>query len=334
MAENAYCFLDGASGADLGLDGAVGFTMTVFLTNPMLFFASESDGSQVAYVTFKDTQGADTAVLLSVRLFSPLHVFYGRFHIWDSLFEDLVQMQGATIGDRSVIVTHAENYLLPPEACRPTSATLEASTVRRAEDIVSSMLAKGYVLGKDALNSAKAFDERHQLTSNASATVVSIDRRYGLSEKVIMGTAIMNEKLYDVDKRFQVSEMTKSAIAAAEQKVSTVSSTIMSNPYVITGASWISNAFNRVAKAAEDVNVMTREKVVKSEEEKKEIIYRDRKVMVSDFAQFQLDDSFGEPATVPVATSDEHKFSYHDYFVLSLPNAVILSVVYDPTIAV
>ncbi|XP_072992068.1 binding partner of ACD11 1-like [Typha latifolia] len=49
---------------------------------------SESEGSQVAYVIFKNSQGADTAMLLS----------------------------GATIADLSVTITPVEDYQLPPEA--------------------------------------------------------------------------------------------------------------------------------------------------------------------------------------------------------------------------
>jgi hypothetical protein len=54
---------------------------------------------------------------------------------------------------------------------------------------------------------------------------------------------------------------TKTVLSVAEQKASTVGSAIMSNPYVSTGASWVSGAFTEVAKAAEDVSVMTRETV-------------------------------------------------------------------------
>nr|GMD08565.1 binding partner of ACD11 1-like [Ipomoea batatas] len=49
---------------------------------------SDTEQSQVAYVTFKDSQGAETAVLLS----------------------------GATIVDMSVTVTYDPDYRLPPSA--------------------------------------------------------------------------------------------------------------------------------------------------------------------------------------------------------------------------
>ncbi|XP_047180035.1 binding partner of ACD11 1-like [Vigna umbellata] len=43
----------------------------------------------------------------------------------------------------------------------------------------------------------------------------------------------------------------------------------MKNRYVLTGTSWVTGAFNRVAKAAEDVGQKTKEKVVHAEEEQK-----------------------------------------------------------------
>ncbi|KAJ6833916.1 binding partner of ACD11 1-like isoform X2 [Iris pallida] len=201
---------------------------------------SGDEWSQVAYVTFKDSQGVETALLLS----------------------------GATIVDLSVIVTPAADYELPPAASAPPpyqdttrSGGGSESAVQKAEDVVSSMLAKGFILGKDAVNKAKAFDEKHQFTSTATAKVASLDQKIGLSEKITMGTSAVNEKVKEMDQKFQVAEKTKSAFAAAEQKVSSAGSAIMKNRYVFTGASWVTGAFNKVAKAASDVGSKTKEKV-------------------------------------------------------------------------
>lgn len=152
------------------------------------------------------------------------------------------------------------------------------------------MLAKGFILGKDAINKAKSFDERHHLTSNASATVATIDRKIGLSDKLSIGTAIVNEKVREMDEKFQVSEKTKTAIAVAEQKASSAGSAIMSNPYVSTGASWVSSAITAVAKAAEDVSTLTKEKVEMAEVDKKEIIYSDKKDVVDELAQIHSEE--------------------------------------------
>lgn len=146
------------------------------------------------------------------------------------------------------------------------------------------MLAKGFILGKDAVNKAKSFDEKHQLTSTATSKVVSFDKKIGFTEKISAGTSAVKEKVGEVDQKFQVSEKTKSAFAAAEQKVSSAGSAIMKNRYVFTGASWVTGALNKVAKAAEEVGQKAKEKVGKSEDEQK------RRV-VEEFAQVHLSDS-------------------------------------------
>ena len=128
------------------------------------------------------------------------------------------------------------------------------------------MLARGFILGKDAVNKAKTFDEKLQLTSTASAKVASLDQKIGFTEKISAGTTMVNDKVREMDQKFQVSEKTKSAFTAAEQTVSNAGSAIMKNRYVLTGASWVTGAFNRVAKAAGDVGQKTKEKVLAEEE--------------------------------------------------------------------
>ncbi|GAB2273225.1 hypothetical protein Dimus_008027 [Dionaea muscipula] len=211
---------------------------------------SDVEHSQTAYVTFKDSQGAETAVLLT----------------------------GATIADKTVNIVLDPEYQLPPAALSQDAEGQgkgAESAFRKAEDVVTSMLAKGFMLGKDAASKAKSFDEKHQLTSTASAKVASLDKRIGLTEKISMSTAAVNDKVREVDQKFQVSEKTKSAIAAAEQKVSSAGSAIMKNRYVFTGATWVTSTFNKVAKAAGEVGQKAKEKVVIAEDEQKEKVVED-----------------------------------------------------------
>lgn len=146
------------------------------------------------------------------------------------------------------------------------------------------MLAKGFILGKDALNSAKAFDEKHQLSSTASAKVATLDKKIGFTEKISAGTSLVSDKVREVDQKFQVSEKTKSAFAVAEEKVSNAGSAIMKNRYVMSGTSWVTDTFNKVAKAAVEAGQKTKDKVVVSEEEQK-------KKTVENFAQAHLAES-------------------------------------------
>ncbi|KAJ0243669.1 Binding partner of ACD11 1 [Hirschfeldia incana] len=195
-------------------------------------------GEHSAYVTFKDPQGAETAVLLS----------------------------GASIADQSVTIELAPPNYTPPAA--PHAETQSGggggaaeSVVQKAEDVVSSMLAKGFILGKDAVGKAKAFDEKLGFTSTATAGVASIDQKIGLSQKFTAGTSLVNDKIKEVDQSLQVSERTKSAYASAEQTVSSAGNAVMKNRYVLTGVSWAAGAFSRVAKAAGEVSQKTKEKV-------------------------------------------------------------------------
>ncbi|PPD80761.1 hypothetical protein GOBAR_DD22326 [Gossypium barbadense] len=176
------------------------------------------EGSQIAYITFKDLQGAETAVLLS----------------------------GATIVGLSVSISLSPDYKLPPAAFAPPP---------------------GFILGKDTINKAKTFDEKHQLTSTASAKVASFDKKIGFTEKIQAGTTVITDKVKEMDQKFLVSEKTKSAFATAEQKVSGAGSAIMKNKYISAGATWVTDAFNKVAKAAGDVGQKTKEKVGAAEEE-------------------------------------------------------------------
>lgn len=202
---------------------------------------SENEQSQTAYVTFKDPQGAETAVLLS----------------------------GATIVDQPVDIALATDYKLPPAASSTLNSvenkTSSGSVVQKAEDVVIGMLAKGFILGKDAVNKAKAFDEKHQFSTATTAKVASLDQKIGLTEKINMGTSIVNDKVKEMDQKFLVSEKTKSALAAAEQTVSTAGSAVMKNRYVLTGASWVTGAFSRVAQAAGEVGQKAKQKVAEEE---------------------------------------------------------------------
>lgn len=200
---------------------------------------STEEGSKVAFVTFKDPESLDTAALLS----------------------------GATIVDQVVSITEVEDYH-PLASVDNASADMPPAgsvgiggAVTRAQDVISSMLAKGYDLGKDAMIKAKTFDEKLQLSANATATVSSLDKKIGLSQKLSTGTAVVNEHVKAIDEKFQVSEKTRSALMAAEQKVSNAGSALMKNKYVFTSAAWVSGALSKVTKAAGEVGQKAVEKV-------------------------------------------------------------------------
>jgi hypothetical protein len=161
------------------------------------------------------------------------------------------------------------------------------------------MLARGFILGKDVMSKARAFDEKNQLTARATATVSDFDRKTGITEKLSAGTQVLNEQLKAVDQKFQVSEKTWMALAAAEQKVSTAGSVLMKNRYVLTGATWVTGAFAKVSKAAVEVGQKTKEKAAMLSEQE------DRRGQSTQFIDEDynspFDDSYGHPPTYPVS---------------------------------
>ncbi|KAL6498966.1 hypothetical protein OROGR_028152 [Orobanche gracilis] len=109
--------------------------------------------------------------------------------------------------------------------------------VSKAQDVVSTVLAKGSAIGQDAVNKAKAYDEKHRLTANASARVVSFDMR-----------------------QFQVSDKTMSALMAVERKINDTGSAVKYTRYVPAGTSWLNGAFTKLAIAGQVAGTKTREK--------------------------------------------------------------------------
>ncbi|KAL4607124.1 hypothetical protein ACB092_09G151900 [Castanea dentata] len=217
----------------------------------------ESSGKQskTAFVTFKDPKALEIALLLS----------------------------GATIVDQIVSITQADNYVAKRETqevrlvdnalCAPpaeNTSTVEQDKsnlpnngrmyVNRAQDVVASMLAKGSAIGQDAMNKAKAFDEKHRLRASASEKVVSFDRRVRLTEKLTVGISVVNEKVKSVDQKLHVSDKTMAAIFAAERRLNDTGSAVKTSRYVTAGAAWFNGAFSKVAKAGHVAGTKTREK--------------------------------------------------------------------------
>ncbi|KAL6005136.1 hypothetical protein ACLOJK_005698 [Asimina triloba] len=191
---------------------------------------------------------------------------------------------GATIVDQTVTITRAENYIpkveepleveargqmvsispvddfAPNVQPKDNSSPTNGRVVNKAQTVVTGMLAKGSAIGQEAMNKARAFDEKHHLTANASAKVISFDRRIGLTEKITVGISVVNEKVKSVDQRLHVSDKTMAALTVAERKLNDTGSAVKTNRYVSAGTAWLNGAFGKVAKAGHVAGAKTREK--------------------------------------------------------------------------
>ncbi|KAL6844495.1 hypothetical protein ACP4OV_026168 [Aristida adscensionis] len=191
-----------------------------------------------AYVTFREPYALETAVLLS----------------------------GATIVDQPVCITHwgqpeeTFNFWDRPtwqveeeveyrnyEACQFKATPQEALTM--AQDVVKTMLARGYVLSKDALAKARAFDESRGVTAAATAKVAELSKRIGLTDKVSAGVGAIRS----VDETYHVSETTKTVATATGRTAVKVVNGIVTSSYFSAGAMILSDALHKAAKAAENL---------------------------------------------------------------------------------
>lgn len=118
-----------------------------------------------------------------------------------------------------------------------------------AQEVVKTMLAKGYILGKDALLKAKAFDESHHVSATAAAKVADLSNRVGLTEKIYAGV----DAVRAVDQQYHVSDATKTIVSATGRTAAAVAHSVVNSSYFAAGALWVSDALNRASKAAAEL---------------------------------------------------------------------------------
>lgn len=192
-----------------------------------------------AYVTFKDPYSLETAVLLSGATLLDQTICITR---WGQIDDGSEYWNRASYNHdegNSSYASHQEN----PYAY----SAGEAVTV--AQDVVKTMLARGYILGKDALGKAKAFDESHQVSASAAAKVAELSERYGITDKLCAGV----EAVRSVDNNYHISDTTKSILSATGRSAAAAATTVVNSSYFSKGALWMSDALSRAAKAAADL---------------------------------------------------------------------------------
>ncbi|PKA66065.1 hypothetical protein AXF42_Ash010475 [Apostasia shenzhenica] len=206
---------------------------------------------KTAFVTFRDTKALEIAVLLSgstivdqIVSIKPAIDYVPRINEQVIIIEDQVP----NLFESSVPIETSNN---------PGSRRVYVS---KAHDMVTGILARGSALGQDALNKAKAFDEKHQFRANASAKVISFHRRVGISEKFTLGMSAVNERVKSMDQRLHVSDKTMAVITVAEQKLNDTGTAVKANRFVMAGTDWLNGAFGKMARAGHFASSKTREK--------------------------------------------------------------------------
>ncbi|KAI3865327.1 hypothetical protein MKX03_037305 [Papaver bracteatum] len=194
-----------------------------------------------AYVTFKDPHSLETAVLLSGATIVDQRICITPWGIQYTDQFDFWNRPTWKIDDETVSYMHAT------PANQFVSTPGEAVTM--AQEVVVTMLSKGYVLGKDALIKAKELDESYHVSASAAAKVYEVSKRIGLTDKIMTGVGAVKS----VDETYRVSEITKTVASATGRTAAAVAHTVVNSTYFSKGALWVSSALTRAAKAAADL---------------------------------------------------------------------------------
>ncbi|KMS99210.1 hypothetical protein BVRB_2g046510 [Beta vulgaris subsp. vulgaris] len=191
-----------------------------------------------AYVTFRDAYSLETAALLSGATIVDQRVCITR---WGSYVDEYDPFNDASW--RRADTSSDSEFQSRPFVSSPG----EAVTV--AQEVVTTMIAKGYDLGKDALTRAKAFDESHHVSAAAVAKVSELSNAIGLTGKIYAGM----EAVKCVDQKYHVYETTRSAALFTGRTAASAATAVVNSSYFSKGALWVSDALSRAAKVAGDM---------------------------------------------------------------------------------
>ncbi|KAB5516370.1 hypothetical protein DKX38_027018 [Salix brachista] len=215
-----------------------------------------------------ESKGVDRLMLNAISLFlgllySCLAAFGSEASIISG--EYACTAYGATIVDQRVCITHwgtfvDESYAWDSSSRNEGNTSSEGihanqfvsspgEAVTVAQEVVKTMLAKGYILGKDAMAKAKEFDESHQVLATAAAKVSELSNRIGLTDRIFAGM----ETVKCVDEKYRVSEFTKSAASVTGTAAVAATNAVVNSPYFAKGALWVSGILAQAAEAAADL---------------------------------------------------------------------------------
>ncbi|KAK6133680.1 hypothetical protein DH2020_032590 [Rehmannia glutinosa] len=193
-----------------------------------------------AYVTFKNPHAVETAVMLNgaTILGQPVCITERR-HYKNNY--SLSNPSPWNVGDESGQRQHSQGQNVLPPAGKAVSL---------AQDVAKTVASKGYVLGKDALGKAKAFDESHHVSATAVAKVTELSQGIGLTNKISAGF----EAAKSMDQRYHISRTTKSAVYVTRETAASAANTVVSSSYFSKGALWLSGALSRASQVAADLS--------------------------------------------------------------------------------
>jgi len=201
--------------------------------------------AQVAFVTFKEPYALETAVLLN----------------------------GATIIDQKICIVPwggseeainrwKKQMMKSPEEGNTERVSSFIPSAGQAVNVVTTMLSKGYTLGKDTLSKANELDKKYQIINTTAANLTSLGKFVGEKGKDTLSKANELDKKYQVTDTAAtnlislgkfVGEKTIAGLTVTGQAACSAGTAAVNSSYFASGASMISGALDKAAKAAADL---------------------------------------------------------------------------------
>ena len=126
-------------------------------------------------------------------------------------------------------------------------------------NVVTTMLSKGYTLGKDTVSKAYELDKKYQVINTAAATATSFGKFVGEKSKEALIAANELDKKYQVINTAAttatsfgkfVGEKSKEGLIVAGQAACSAGTATVNSSYFASGALMVSGALDKAAKAA------------------------------------------------------------------------------------
>jgi len=150
---------------------------------------------------------------------------------------------------------------------------------RSKTSVVASLLAAGYTLANDALDKAKEYDEKHNISLRAKVAVDQllvkaheIDVQYGISEKATAAKNTVVEKAKQLDTEYKITEKTSQAATTVKTSAQTAAAKIAANPTVQKGIDAVKQTTQKVTttmnQTFNDVRDQTRDAIDEKKRER------------------------------------------------------------------
>jgi len=272
-----------------------------------LFMKKENDNSFNVVVEFETESAAKTALLLTNALIIDRPIVVTPYTA--PVSETQTPSTSAPTDQSSekkdsTTETHLGTQVPPHNI---TQREFQVPDEERSKtSVIVTLLSNGYVLGKDAIDSAKDLDEKHKisptvlgLAEQVKTKAQEIDTQYGISDKVNTVTTAVSEKAKQIDDEYKLSEKAQQGLNAVKTEAESVMAKVQENPTVAKGVETIkSTAWSLTSTFLNAVHTLKEETQKNIDEIEKSRPHETKPVVVEGQTQPQTQPSSSESTTV------------------------------------